>query len=104
MRPVLAVILLSAMLVPQTPSPDRLLLGVMRRDGVIVPFAFFDGDWSSPWPTGLQNLDLPVTLDAVPKKWWGGEMAAAWAFWPIGKSESVRVTMMPSSTPSSRNA
>ena len=92
MRPALAVILLSAMLVPQTPSPDRLLLGVMRRDGVIVPFAFFDGDWSSPWPTGLQNLELPVTLDAVPKKWWGGEMAAAWAFWPIGKSESVRVT------------
>jgi hypothetical protein len=92
MRPALAIILLSAMLVPQTPSPDRLLLGVMRRDGVIVPFAFFDGDWSSPWPTGLQNLDLPVTLDAVPKKWWGGEMAAAWAFWPVGKSESVRVT------------
>ena len=68
MRPALAVILLSAVLVPQTPSPDRLLLGVMRRDGVIIPFAFFDGDWSSPWPTSLQNLDLPVTLDAVPKK------------------------------------
>ena len=42
--------------------------GVMRRDGVIVPFAMFDGDeWSMPWPVSVQNMELPITLDAMPE-------------------------------------
>jgi hypothetical protein len=73
-------------------SADRLLLGVMRRDGIIVPFAFFDGDWSAPWPAGIQTLDLPITLAAVPKRWWGGEAPTSRAFWPTGTSEPVSVT------------
>ena len=73
-------------------NPNRLVLGVMRSDGVIVPFALFDGDWSVPWPTGVQNIDIPITLEAVPKKWWGGEAPAAWMFWPLGGHEAVRVT------------
>ena len=92
MKAALAVVLVSAAIALQAQSPERLLVGVMRSDGVIVPFAFYDGDWSVPWPTGIQNLDLPVTLDAVPKKWWGGEAPATWTFWPIGTNEPVRVT------------
>ncbi len=88
----LAVVLVSAAIALQAQRSERLLVGVMRSDGVIVPFAFYDGDWSVPWPSGIQNLDLPVTLDAVPKKWWGGEAPAAWTFWPTGRDESVRVT------------
>ena len=90
----LAIVLVSVMVALQAQSSPRLLLGVMRSDGVIVPFAFFDGDWSVPWPTGIQNLELPVTLDAVPKKWWGGYVPASWTFWPIGMSEPVRVMPM----------
>ena len=54
----------------------------MRRDGVFVPFAAFDGDWSAPWPATVDNIELPIALDAVPRKWWGGELPARWTFFP----------------------
>ena len=95
-QPVLALVLAAvAILAVEAQSPlvkERLLLGVMRRDGVIMPFAFFDGSWSVPWPSAIRNLELPVTLDSVPKKWWGGELPASWTFWPIGSGGPTRVT------------
>jgi hypothetical protein len=71
---------------------ERVLLGMMRRDGVILPFAAYDGDWSVPWPVAVRSLELPITLDAVPRKWWGGEMPGAWTLWPSGKQPELRVT------------
>ena len=47
-------------------------VGALRRDGVIVPFAAFDGKrWSSPWPPPALVLTVPVNLRAVPSRWWG---------------------------------
>jgi hypothetical protein len=47
-------------------------VGVLRRDGVIVPFAAFDGKrWSNPWPPPALDLTVPIGLRAVPSKWWG---------------------------------
>jgi hypothetical protein len=47
-------------------------VGVLRRDGVIVPFAAFDGKrWSNPWPVPALDLTVPIGLGAVPSKWWG---------------------------------
>jgi hypothetical protein len=57
---------------------ERVSLGVMRRDGVVLPFAAYDGDWSTPWPGSIRGMELPITLDAIPKKWWGAEQPAAW--------------------------
>lgn len=71
---------------------ERLTLGVMRRDGVILPFAAYDGNWSVPWPVSISNLELPITLDAVPKRWWGGEQPGAWMLWPAGGQPAVRVS------------
>jgi hypothetical protein len=46
-------------------------LGVLRRDGVLVPFASFNGrGWSADWP-GVDSPELPISLDSVPKRWWG---------------------------------
>lgn len=68
-------LLLLALLAPERPSPDNgppFVLGVLRRDGVVSPFAAFDGKhWSKPWPGTLRYLDLPISVDAVPRKWWG---------------------------------
>jgi hypothetical protein len=62
----------------------------MRRDGVMLPFAAFDGNkWSMPWPSAVGVLDIPVTLDAVPEKWWGGRKPEAWALWSPGAAEPV---------------
>ena len=48
------------------------LLGVLRRDAVVTPFAAFDGkDWDNPWPADLRSLELPIDLESVPRKWWG---------------------------------
>jgi hypothetical protein len=73
-------------------APERVSLGVMRRDGVIVPFAIFDGDeWSMPWPVSVQNMELPITLDAVPPKWWGSAMPTGWTLWPATGQPAVKV-------------
>lgn len=47
-------------------------IGLLRRDSVVIPFATFDGkNWTSPWPADLQSLNMPVSLEGVPGKWWG---------------------------------
>ncbi|MBI3403795.1 MAG: hypothetical protein HY048_20470 [Acidobacteria bacterium] len=47
--------------------------GALRRDGVIIPFAAFDGKkWVATWPTPTrQDLTVPINLRSVPKHWWG---------------------------------
>ena len=64
----------------------------MRRDGVIVPFAAFDGEWSMPWPMSVFNMELPITLDAVPSKWWGTGMPATWMLWSNSEQPAVKVS------------
>jgi hypothetical protein len=50
----------------------RLSLGVLRRDGVLIPFASYDrGKWSVEWPGNPRGLSLPISLGTVPRKWWG---------------------------------
>jgi hypothetical protein len=63
---------------------ERFTLGVMRRDGVVIPFAAFAGDWSLPWPGSIRDIELPITLEAVPAKWWGGELRQPWTLWSPG--------------------
>lgn len=49
------------------------MLAVLRRDGVVVPFAAFNGRrWSEPWPDTLPH-EIPISLDNVPDRWWGIE-------------------------------
>ena len=73
-------------------SAERFSVGVMRRDGVIVPFAAFDGEWSMPWPVSVYNMELPITLEAVPSKWWGIRMPAEWTLWSNSDQPAVKVS------------
>ena len=51
------------------------LLSVLRRDGIVIPFAAFDGRrWSSRWPQRLP-VERPISLKDIPKSWWGVEPA-----------------------------
>jgi hypothetical protein len=54
-------------------------LGVLRRDGVLIPFATYTGrGWRSDWP-GVNSTDLPISLASIPKRWWGDPgPSAAW--------------------------
>jgi len=47
-------------------------LGALRRDGVLIPFASFDGRaWSVQWPDSDVTVPLPIARADIPKKWWG---------------------------------
>lgn len=75
-------------------APERGMLGVMRRDGIIVPFAAFNGDsWSKPWPVVARGLELPVNLGAVPADWFGGKPVSGWTV-AIGDQQQKPVTIL----------
>jgi hypothetical protein len=82
------------------PAPaDRGMVGVLRRDGLILPFAAFRGTtWSTPWPMNLQYLELPVNVAAIPERWWGGlvddgRAPPTWTAWLTdGHSRPIPVT------------
>jgi len=61
---------------------DRGVIAVLRRDGVMFPFATFRGTtWSAPWPGGVNNIELPINLASIPERWWGGWRPEAWQAW-----------------------
>ena len=70
--------------VPSTsPKPEeRGMLAVLRRDGLMLPFAAFNGDnWRVSWPGNLSQREIPITSEAVPDYWWGGRRPEAWQAW-----------------------
>ena len=61
---------------PSAPAAKResaaFTIAVLRRDGIVSPFAVFDGkEWDAPWPSDVRSLDLPIGMQAIPAKWWG---------------------------------
>ncbi len=62
---------------------DAFVMGVLRRDGVVVPFATWDGKrWRSDWPAPEQDPDVPISLASVPLRWWGrAQPDASWQVW-----------------------
>lgn len=66
------------------PSGHHLVLAVVRTDGVLLPFAAYNGrKWSAPWPSLDSGAapELPVNLESVPRDWWGGEEPGRWQLW-----------------------
>ena len=62
-------------------------LGILRRDGLVIPFAVFDERWKTPWPAGMPS-EMPISLTDVPKRWWGvDEPFERFALWRDGKRE-----------------
>jgi hypothetical protein len=109
MSRMLAAALLCALLAPAGPGPlarahtqddGPLVLGVLRRDGVLLPFAAFDGRrWATPWPADLRQ-DLPITIDNVPDRWWGrAGRPASLTMWADGASHGVVALDRPATIP-----
>jgi hypothetical protein len=90
-----AVIGMAALLgAADTPS-NAFSVGVLRRDGVLIPFASFDGrQWRNSWPAPDGNIVVPATLEGVPKRWWGplAKPLDTWQAWVDAKARDVRVT------------
>ena len=88
-----------AALAAAEPRPGAFGIGALRRDGVIIPFAAFDGKrWSGSWPAPALAVTVPVNLRSVPARWWGAagplENWQAWLLTPGAsglESRAVRV-------------
>ena len=83
----------AALAAADTPR-DAFGVGVLRRDGVIIPFATFDGRrWHNDWPAPQTQLVVPVNLASVPKRWWGpvGPLDT-WQAWVNAKERVIHVT------------
>jgi hypothetical protein len=53
-------------------SDGAFVLGVLRRDGVVLPFAAHDGRrWRAPWPADMRSVELPISLESIDPDWWG---------------------------------
>lgn len=88
-----AVSSLPAQLKPVDPAPFT--LAVLRRDGVLVPFAHFDGRrWSNPWPEPSTGPEAPVRLEGISRKWLkGASPAGPWTMWTLeGQARPLEVT------------
>jgi hypothetical protein len=68
-------------------------VGVLRRDGIIIPFAAFNGKrWVAPWPLPDADLVVPISLRDVPSAWWGPTRALErWQAWTGGDPQTVQV-------------
>jgi len=73
------------------PEVDRGSIAVLRRDGLMVPFASFRGTrWVAQWPAGLRGVELPINLESIPERWWSGETPDGWRLWlPGGTPRAV---------------
>src|SRR5436190_18306005 len=52
--------------------PRGFTVGVLRRDGLLIPFATFDGKgWRNHWPPPQLVLTVPINIGSIPLRWWG---------------------------------
>jgi hypothetical protein len=73
----------------------RFTLGVVRRDGILLPIAMYDnGEWYRRWPLPAAEHEVPIGLRDVPSSWFGVEGASAtWTLWTAdGKSRPLHVS------------
>src|SRR5262245_52096601 len=69
-------------------------VGVLRRAGVVIPFATFDGrQWRSSWPAPQPGLEVPINMSSVPSRWWGATGPLdTWQALVDGAERPIRVT------------
>lgn len=75
-------------------APGEFSVGVLRRDGVLIPFAAFNGrSWETVWPGSDLRAPLPIGLGDVPRRWWGGVgPEAPWQAWfPEGEKRPLKL-------------
>jgi hypothetical protein len=60
-------------------------LAVLRRDGVLIPFASHrNGKWAASWPVPGRVSLVPITVEDVPEEWWGRTPTTlTWTLWPV---------------------
>lgn len=95
----LCVLVLVALRVDTTPAAqaERFTLAVVwEPNGVLRPFATFDGrTWRQAWP-GPDEFTQPGAIDDIPSVWRsrGERVPRAWHAWPLTGGPAVRLQIM----------
>ena len=95
MRFVAAAALLVATLAAAADQPAAaFIVGALRRDGLVLPFAAYDGKhWSAPWPLPEFDRPIPINLISIPKGWWGkAGPRDTWQVWVDDAAQTIHVT------------
>jgi hypothetical protein len=72
MRIAVSIAFFAASVVAAAPESGSFAVGALRRDGIVIPFAVYDGKrWSSRWPQPSRDENVPINLNSVPGRWWG---------------------------------
>lgn len=75
----LAAALVATVTAQEDARDDKGAIGILRRDGVLFPFASFDRDfWEITWPLTFVGIKLPGTVADIPAKWWGKGSPDRW--------------------------
>jgi hypothetical protein len=77
-------------------------IGVLRRDGYVMPFAAFDGRrWQAPWPADLSTKELPISIQSIDPEWWGrgASPPKSMTLWNDGKPRGELQLMAPAFVP-----
>ena len=80
---------------PAADGSGAFMLAMLRRDGVLVPFAAHDGKrWSASWPVPKYALEAPLRFADIPARWWGRVApVTTWTAWPTrGEPHAVHVS------------
>lgn len=78
---------LPVLLLAAAPLPRQapFSLAILRRDGILRPFASYDGHWKNSWPVPGQSADMPLSAADIPKGWWPDKKPITeWTLLPIG--------------------
>ena len=71
-------------------------LAILRRDGLLFPFASFNRDsWQVTWPIDVEQVKVPTTLQAIPEKWWGTRAPEQWRVRLMAGEERTIAPMAP---------
>jgi len=81
-----------AVVVAAADSKKAFTVAIVRRDGIIIPFAGYDGTrWRVSWPRPGFDLDIPIGIASVPKRWWGpAGPRSEWQMWPLAPGAGPR--------------
>ena len=95
MRTVIGLVLLTAALAAAADSSVPFSVGVLRRDGVVIPSATYDGKrWSPHWPPADREPEIPINLRSVPPRWWGAAgLRDVWHTW-IGNRTGATIRVL----------
>ena len=91
MRTAASILLLIVSLAAAAADSAPFTVGALRRDGVIIPFAAYDGKrWASRWPPPSRDESVPISVSSVPGRWWGPAGAREnWQAWIVGETREV---------------